>query len=746
MSIINKDQDVVSNGRKGALKDVDAELRDQVVAKLAQQLRDKDIGVKVSELWTAGNANRVAWAEKMKVYLQSIDDHSVSDTSGPFEGSSRIHLPIPFIICKTFHSRMYQAIMGVDTPFYTKARNQASNDRVATVSDTMRYYVYDGSNYGRGIDQTVDLWLWDWVTTGVGIKKWRWDVQYERYIDVVEEQEPGVARIVVQNGVEQAVPTVKSVQKEKTVTKKIFDGPVCDLVSPEDIRIVGGGGDPDLADAVIHRQFLTASQLWTLADRKVFDVDAVKAVVAAGKDYEEGALGNEIKLQRKENAGQAKISGEEDLDRYEILEAYLAMDVDGSGINTNVVVWVHNRTRQLLRATYLRRISPTGERPFVKADFQPRKDQEYAAGLIELIHPLAREMDAIHNMRLDFGMISVMPFGFYRASSGIDPATIQLEPGALIPVDNPQTDIYFPNLGNRTVFGMQEEQAIQGMIERLTSINDINLGMINGQGPTRTATGSRLISGEMSANIDVYLRRLNRAWKKSLRTLLHMLQHRIPDGMSFRLTGDDGKDYWRTIESAKELEGDFDVEVLPNSQSSNQQIQIEQAQQIIQVVSNPMYIQMGLVGAPEIYEALKNFFMSNGVRDFGRYLTKQDPNLAYAKLTPEQEANLVLHGIDVPVMPQMDHQGFIDWFQMAHDDDQIIGQFDQQQTIALARQAKKHEQMMQALKQQQAQQANISQMQMNSQLSAQQAPIAAPGQSQVVGAPAGGPSPGSFPT
>jgi hypothetical protein len=742
VSIINKDQDVVSNGRKGALKDVDADLRDQVVAKLYKQLIDKDIGQKVSELWTAGNANRAAWSEKMKVYLQSIDDHSVSDTSGPFEGSSRLHLPIPLIVCKTFHSRMYQALMGVDTPFYTKARNQASNDRVQTVSDTMRYYVYDGSNYGRGIDQVVDLWLWDWITTGVGLKKWRWDCRYERYIDVVEEMEPGVAKIVVQNGIEQAVPTMQTVEKEVTVTKKTFEGPVCDLVSPEDIRIVGGGGDPDLADAVLHRQFLTASELWTLADRKVFDIDAVKTVVAAGKDYEESAVGNEIKLQRKENSGQAKISGEEDLDRYEILEAYLAMDVDGSGINTNVVVWVHNRTRELLRATYLRRISPTGERPFVKADFQPRKDQEYAAGMIELIHPLAREMDAIHNMRLDFGMISVMPFGFYRASSGIDPATIQLEPGALIPVDNPQTDVFFPNLGNRTVFGMQEEAAIQQMIERVTNINDINLGMINGQGATRTATGSRLISGEMSSNLDVYLRRLNRAWKKSLRCLLHMLQHRIPEGMSFRLTGDDGKDYWRTVESTKELEGDFDIEVLPNSQSSNQQIQIEQAQQIIQVTSNPLYIQMGLVGAPEIYESLKNFFMAVGVRDFGRYLTKMDPNIAYAKLTPEQEANLVLHGIDVPVMPQMDHEGFLGWFQMAHDSDEILGQFNEEQTVRLARQAKQHEQMQQALKQMQAQQANSQQMRMNAALSAQQAPIAAPGQASVVGA--SGPTPGAL--
>ncbi len=38
----------------------------------------------------------------------------------------------------------------------------------------------------------------------------------------------------------------------------------------------------------------------------------------------------------------------------------------------------------------------------------------------------------MHNMRIDFGMISVMPVGFYKANSSLDPKTITMEPGALI--------------------------------------------------------------------------------------------------------------------------------------------------------------------------------------------------------------------------------------------------------------------------------------------------------------------------
>ena len=76
----------------------------------------------------------------------------------------------------------------------------------------------------------------------------------------------------------------------------------------------------------------------------------------------------------------------------------------------------------------------------------------------------------------------------------------------------------------------------------------------------------------------------------------------------------------------------------------------------------------------------------------------------------------------MPVTPEMDHMGYIDFFNMIFDNDDLLGQFNEEQTILLAQQAKKHEQMMVALKAQAAQAANAQQMQMNAQQSAQQAP------------------------
>lgn len=706
MSEINKDKDVLAS-RKNALKDVDVPLRDQIVDKLYAVLEEKKIGEKVVSLWLKGSSNRARWLERQKAYLDSWDDHLISNTEGAFEGSSQLHIPMPFVVCKTLHARYLQAIWQ-DPPFNVKPRNEQSVDKCATVADTLRYYLMDGANQNKGVEKEVDNWIWRWITTGSGIVKAGWETKYTRFIDVVQTQVPGKPRVAPDGKLQ---PTMKMVEKEQEVVKKVFDGPTMRPVDIEDLLIIGGDGDPDEAEAVIERDFLDASTLWTLADRKIFREEAVRGVIEHGPDYVEGAIANELKQQKANNAGKARLRDEVEHDRYQILEAYLQVDVDNSGINSDVVVWVDFRSRKLLRATYLYRLSPLGQRPYAKSDFHIREGQEYGIGMPELLYPLSQEMDAMHNMRIDFGLISVMPFGFYRPSSGIEPETIKFEPGALIPVDNPQTDIFFPNLGNRTVFGMQEEQALQSMVERLTSISDLNLGVMNGQGATRTATGAKALVGEMSSNLDVYLRRFNRGWKKYLRYTLHQMQKKTPAGLSFRLTGEDGSDYWKTVKSQDELQGDFDIEVSPNSASSNPQVQQDNADFILQLVQNPLLIQMQVVGPGQLWEAVKASAAARGIKDYGKYFLK--PQGYNRMLTPEEEANRILAGQEVPVMPDSDHAGFIAFFQHFHDTDELMGQFSQEQIGLLAIQAKKHEQMMQALKAVQAQANNAAQMTRN---------------------------------
>lgn len=723
---LNDDQRVAHEGRDSTIKNDVEQLskREQVQRALMNKLNDPELAIptRISSLWTTGNANREEWLARQREFLREFDEFIDPIYSSPMEWSSTLHLPESLTICKTFHARMQAALLSQDPPFTVASRTAANSDRARLVQELMRYTVKDWANEYKGVEEEVDKWLWSWVTAGTGILKVRWNRAYTRFVDVETVMTEGPSRYEYdeQTGETVALPSMVAEEVEREIVLKTFDGPIVEYIHPEDLLIIGGDGDPDRADAVIQQQYLTASDLWTFADQKIFDEDAVRKAIQHGEDARLADGVNTIKQERKESAGLNGPDVSNDLDRYQILECYVRMDIDGSGINSDLIIWVHEPSGSILRATYLYRVSPNGTRPYAKIDFHKREGQDYGAGLVELLYSLTKEIDAIHNMRVDFGLISTLPFGYYRPSSSMETETIPLNPGTLMPVENPQTDVFFPNLGNRTSFGFNEEQALRSQIERLTSISDLSLGLLSGQGAARTATGARAVLGESNANLDVFLRRMNRGWKKVLVYLFGMMQKNLPPGLQFRITGEDGNSYWQQIEGREELVGMFDFELEPSSANSNKQIQLETANQIYQLTSNPLDIQLGIITPLERYESIRNLLQAMGVKDVGRYIKKptQFPRI----FTPEEIANRVLSGIDVPLGPEQDLQGFIQYFDAIMKEDELLGQFSQDDIMRLAQKAAQAQDMMAALQEMQAQQANSRQMQNNAAMSQQQAP------------------------
>lgn len=718
---LSNDAQVVNEGRKKTLKGKmpEASLREQVVKKLFKKLEEMGIAETVSNIWSQGNANRQEWLDSQRQMLFEFEEFIEPIYPAPYAWSSTLHMPISYTLCRTFHSRMNSALLNMDPPFTVEARKEANSDRAPLVQEVMRYAIKEWANHQTGIDDAIDKWVWRWVTSGRGVLKYRWDKKYTRFIDVVTVTKPDAPRYEVNDqGEEVMIPQMKQVEEEQEVVIPCFIGPAIETVNIEDILIVDENGDPDKADAVIHQQYMTASELWTLADRGVFDSDAVEEVIKGGDALKSSDPTGMIKQERSSMSQLGSLDVTYDLQRYQILEAYLSKDVDGSGINSEIVVWIDNKSRTLLRATYLHRISKTGKRPFAVADFHRRTDTSNPVGLVELTYTLCKEIDTQHNMRVDFGLLSTLPFGFYRASSSMAAERIPLEPGAMIPLDNPQSDVYFPNLGNRTSFGFQEEQALYSMIERMTSVSDLSLGVLGAQGAARTASGAKIVANESNTNLDIYLKRLNRGFRKLLHGVFEMLQQNLEPDFQFRLTGDDGNNYWATVRNREEISGNYDFELEASSANSNKQVQIDTANQIYQMTSNPLDIQLGIITPSERFEAVRNYLQAMDVKNWSKFIRK--PSNATRLFTPEEVANRILSGVDVVLGPEQDLQGFVAYVDYIMQHDELLGQFNEEQTIKLAQKQKEAAQMMEALKQQAAQQANAAQMQRNAQMGGQQ--------------------------
>lgn len=721
MSDIQEDKKTLEN-RKKMPKEFKAPLKDRIEMGLFKRLDKEKFGHKVVDAWHKENNRRSAWLQRQQAYQRDWDNFVDNGSDGPFEGSSQLHLPTSFTIVKTYHARMMQAIRGNQPN--PKPRRPDAVERQKTVQAILEYCIKDWANKNEGVMPELDKWIWRWCAQGVATLKVRWEACYERFVDVVETSQP-VIDFVGEGDNAEPVERMDVREEEQERILEIFNGPIVECLDEEDLIVVGGGGDPQKADMVLQQQWLTASQLWSYADQGIFKADRIPDIIRGGKDYQNEGESNNIKQDRAINAGMSDQDSESELDRYRILEVYASKDVDGSGINAEIVAWVHARTGSLLRATYLRRMNRAGKRPFARIKFHERHGQAYPMGLVEILYPYAKEIDAIHNIRIDAGIISNTPMIFYRSGSSIKPQVLQYEPGSMYPVDDPQRDIFIPQFGNKTAFGLQEENQIQQVVERLTGISDLALGANTTQGALRTATGARALMGEANANLDVHLHRLIGGWKRVQQLLLYFMQDRLPEGFEFRLTGEDGQDYFAYINNRNDIAGDFDFEFDPSTADSNPAVRQEKATQVFNTIMNPLLIQLGIVGPRQVYEASKGLVKSFGIQDWAKYVNepKEQPLI----MSPEEEANRLLRGVDVPVTLQGDHEGFIEYLDFIMSKPEMLGQFTEDQIMILVRQRGEHEAMLEALQQLQAQQANLRQMQSNAAQSAQQAPTAPEG-------------------
>ncbi len=715
--VVGKRKNILQDDEQKGLK-VTATLRDQQLERLATKLEDMDMGNKIVQMWAQGESDRTEWLGRQQEYMTRIDEFIEPLYTPALDWASTLHLPTILTVCKTYHSRMLAALWGIDPPFVCRSRKASNADRAELVEELMRYTLRDWCNEYDGVEEELDKWLWDWITKGDGYLKGRWAKKFTRFQDVkVDKVEDVELQMDEATGNSVPVPVLKDVEREETVTEEVFNGPMLQRVFVEDIIIIGGEGDPQKADAVLEKCPITASEAWSMVDQKLFRKEQVEDMIRGGKDLlVSGDEAGNLKQQQIEAAGRSTFDRGSEQDRYELIEAHIKVDVDGSGITSDLIVWVHKKTRAILRATYLRRVMPTGKRPYFRIAFHKRHGVEYSVGLVELLYSLDREIDAMHNINIDVGVLSSLPFGFYRpTTSTLKEEALPIEPGALIPVDNPGNDVFFPNLGIRTSFGFQEQSALMNQVERLTSISELNLGVIGAQGATRTATGTRALLGESSNNLNVYIQRMNRGWKRALRYTFDMLQQRLPPGFQFRVVGDDGDAYWKTVEDRAELEGMYDFELDANSSNSNKQVQIEQANMAYQLTSNPLDMQLGIVTPSNRYEAILNMLKVNGFKAACKFITR--PAQYSIMYTPIEIADRILSGVDVPLDPTLDWGGFLKLVEEFQSDDELNGQVDAMGMAALMSKAQEAQQLVQAMQQAGANANVASQQNMNTQAS-----------------------------
>jgi len=233
----------------------------------------------------------------------------------------------------------------------------------------------------------------------------------------------------------------------------------------------------------------------------------------------------------------------------------------------------------------------TGVRPLLEMHYKTVSNTIYSMGVCELVEYLSNELDTIHNLRIDVGFATNMPWYFVRRSSGMKGSQIQIKPLALVPVDSPNDVVNGHNGQNVTAFYHEEETLLLSIVERVMGVADLFLGVnVRGGASARHATGFQGQREESEARLADVIAQDAESFSFMCRTINDMEFMYGPKERRFRLTGELGEG--TTFKINREdlfYQGEYDFTLGANVGMYSQQFRTQRAMEEYQMLlQNPL--------------------------------------------------------------------------------------------------------------------------------------------------------------
>jgi len=317
---------------------------------------------------------------------------------------------------------------------------------------------------------------------------------------------------------------------------------------------------------------------------------------------------------------------------YETLKWYMPWEVNGEMME--LVFFVCIQPKIFLGCFPLSDIVWTGDRPVIKLDYQKVPTRGNSMGVMEIAKHLSAELDTIHNMRLDVGFATNLPFFFYRSSSSFDPDQIEIKPLKGIPLDNIQ-DVQFPPTQNVTSFYHQEETLIYSLVERIFGITDLFLGISPTRGAAaRHATGFVGTQQEAMARMSEILQQDADEFGFMCNVVHKMELQFGPEGRVYRLLGRTGPESVRVSREQLWMHGTHDFRLGANAGMFSSQLAQQSAQAVLELAATSPFIN-GDLGRR--WEAELDYLQAIGKPDPERFIGPKDAVAGNSPKTQDEE-------------------------------------------------------------------------------------------------------------
>jgi hypothetical protein len=306
---------------------------------------------------------------------------------------------------------------------------------------------------------------------------------------------------------------------------------------------------------IVDEVYFTLPMLKEMKAKKMFvpdvDIDAIAQAVEKTFDPE-----GTVKA-RYQSAGLEAYYAR--LDSYPIkcYEAYIPYAFGDDQIRKECVFLVLPEQEIYLSGKPLHTVSRIGKKPWIIRPFLRRPGVIYGKGVPELVRHLHKEMNAIHNQRIDAGNMVIAPFFFYRAASGMDPKEISVKPATGIPLDDPQRDVFFPDYNpSRLSVSFHEEQIVMDLISKLTFMSAADFGQEMANRPT--ARGTLALLARQDKPFSLLGARVQRVFTDLITMTRQFYEENLPPGIQDRVLGENNHPVWGEM-SPEMIAGQYDA-------------------------------------------------------------------------------------------------------------------------------------------------------------------------------------------
>lgn len=226
-------------------------------------------------------------------------------------------------------------------------------------------------------------------------------------------------------------------------------------------------------------------------------------------------------------------------------------------------------------------------------------------GAIEPSTFLFYEMDLLRSQRRDAASLALSPVFAYR-DSVVDPAHLQIYPGAAIPVlGEPNDFLQKVNLGDVPSSGYAEEDRIKADIERATGLGDVVIGASTTGGGTATEAQLQLASANVRIQ-NMTMRFEQEVIADECQQFVELNQQHIREarGFAVMVPAPGQPDFrWTWFEVGPEdLQGEMHARCMGGSEANNVPQMRADAQSMMALLGNPNFDQRKL--AAEIAQKL----------------------------------------------------------------------------------------------------------------------------------------------